>query len=189
MVNKMELDGDIVNARVIEVESNTSSVLGIIDRIVLAETEALDNIMKDIHDNIIDADYPDTALIEKYFLELSNCLYFMAERVEKLGMWDAVGKIQYKETYNNAYMNPNIEKAKPTVAELTALAEGASTYDQVASEIYSKAYKIIKGKIDAADTMISTLSKLVSKRISEMQLSGIQPANPERKTLNEGQVF
>ena len=84
-------------------------------------------------------------------------------------------------------MNPLLEKAKPTVAELTAYAEGESINEQVTNEIYSRAYKIIKAKIDSAQTMTSTLSKTISRRMSEQQLSGAQPAgiSPARQILNE----
>ena len=77
----------------------------------------------------------------------------------------------YKQVYNTAYLNNQIKDAekknKTTVAENTAIAENSAIYEGTVNDIYNKAYKIVKNKIDAAQTMISTLSKIMSKRIQE----------------------
>lgn len=181
------MDNTVIDQKLAEIKENAKYFDEVAGAVVTEQTAALDNIMMEICDNIVNAEYPPTELIEKYFLELSNCIYFMNERVEKLGIYDALGKIAYKEAYNNNYMNPMLEKAKPTVAELTAYAEGESINEQVTSEIYSRAYKIIKAKIDSAQTMTSTLSKTLSRRMSEQQLSGSQPVgvSATRQILNE----
>ena len=44
-------------------------------------------------------------------------------------------------------------------------------------------YKIVKNKIDAANIMISTLSKIISLRMSDMKLSGI--SSNGKQLLNE----
>ena len=167
------------------VEVDSTQLNSLIDNVVSAYTGALNDIMEEIHIKIIDADEPDVTVLEHYFLELSNCLYFVSERVEKLGIMDAISKLQLKEAYNNAYMNPKTDKAKPTVAELTAEAEGRTIYETAVNEVYSRAYKIMKNKIDAAYTMVSTLSKCISRRMSDTQLSGMQPAVIGRQVLNE----
>jgi len=181
------MDNAIIEAKITEVEENAQYFNEVVGSIVTEQTEALDNIMMEICDNVVNVENPTVETIEKYFLELSNCIYFMNERVEKLGIYDALSKIAYKEAYNNNYMNPELDKAKPTVAELTAYAEGESINEQVTNEIYSRAYKIIKAKIDSAQTMVSTLSKTLSRRMSEQQLSNMQPVgfSAGRQILNE----
>lgn len=169
----------------VELDTNVDYLNNIVEEVVKSYTQSLDDIMEEIHLRIIDEDDPDVRILEKYFLELSNCLYFMSERVEKLGIYDSISKLKYQEDYNNAYMNPELDKQKPTVAELTAYAEGRSIQSKAMNEIYSRAYKIIKNKIDASNTMISTLSKCVSRRMSDVQLTAMQPNIPNRKILNE----
>lgn len=154
-----------------KIAENTTYFSNLIDGIVDENTNGMDKILCAICDNIINVDNPSTQVIEKYFLELTNCLYFMQERVEKLSIYDSLSKISYKEAYNNSYMNPALEKQKPTVAELTAYAEGNTIYEQSLNEMYNKAYKIVRSKVDSAQTMISTLSKVLSKRMSDTQLS------------------
>ena len=153
------------------IAENVEYFNSLIDSIVEENTSGMDRILGEIHDNIIRIDNPSTETIEKYFLELTNCLYFMQERAEKLNIYDSLSKINYKESYNNHYMNPELNKQKPTVAELTSSAENCTIYEQSLNEMYNKAYKIVKSKIDSAQTMVQTLSKVLSKRINDSQLS------------------
>lgn len=142
--------------------------------------------MKWIYQSIIQPDVPaDSDLLEKAFLELSNCVYFTYENLEHVGIFETLSKATYKEVYNDHYIN-NIEKDgekrnKKTVAELTAIAESNSQYESVLSDIYSSAYTIIKNKIAAAQTMIATISKIMSKRMQENQVSD----NSNRRRLVE----
>lgn len=154
------------------ISENVEYFTKLIDTIVDENTKGMDKILCEICDNVINVENPSTETIEKYFLELTNCLYFMQERVEKLSIYDSLSKISYKEAYNNSYMNPQeIEKSKPTVAELTAYAEGKTVYEQSLNEMYNKAYRIVRSKVESAQTMVQTLSKVLSKRINDSQLS------------------
>ena len=116
-------------------------------------------------DNITEPD------VEKYFLELSSALYYIAEQSERLSVYDIISKAAYKEVYNAAYLGNQVKDAekknKTTVAENQAVAENASIYESAVNEMYSKAYKIVKLKVEAAQTMTSTLSKILSKKMQE----------------------
>ena len=177
------------------VAANVSYAKNIIDGVVKSYTGELDRIMCMIKTDIVDKQEPaPVEVIEKYFLELSNCLYFIGENAEKLGIYDSISKSVAKETFNNYYMDDTIatdEKGKKrTVAELTALAENASVYEQTVSDIYNKAYKTVKVKVSSAENMCSALSKIISRRMTELQLSATQPATFEtKKILNEGDIF
>ena len=64
--------------------------------------------------------------------------------------------------------------------------EMESLYEKTVNDIYSKSYKILKNKISAAETMVTTLSKILSHRIQESQMTVSQTG---RQILNEGEVF
>lgn len=153
------------------IESNVSYFTNITDRIVLENTIELDSILNQINTNIIQVDNPPVDVIEKYFLQLTNHLYFMQERVERLSIYDSISKINYKEVYNRNYLNPVLEKPKPSVSDITSYAENATIYEQSMSEMYNKAYKIVRSKVEAAQLMVQTLSKVLSKRMNDTQLS------------------
>ena len=154
---------------------------------VNSQTQDLDNLMVNIYDDIISVEEPATSSIEKYFLALSNCLYFLGERLEKVGLYDDLSKAQAKEKYNNAYMdcvNPTDSKKKVTVAEAQTSAENSAVYENMVSTIYARSYKIFKYKIDAAQTMLSSLSKMLSKRMQDEQLAN-NTADGAKKYLVE----
>lgn len=182
-----------------ETETNMKYFDDMFLKVLDSYTRSLDDIMAEIHDNIIEQEYPSTDVLEKYLLKLSNCIYFISERAEKLGIYDAITKAAFKETYNNLYLdsqssNVGIPGAKkPTVAESTAVAENGSIYESVMNDMYNKVYKTVKSKLDSANTMLSSISKVISRRMSEAQLSaftmpavlntndteGALPAEPE----------
>lgn len=148
------------------------TVKGIVD----AESTHLDSLMQKIYQDLsaVDIELPVPA-IEKYLLELSNVVYFMGPKLEKLSVRSDMAKAAAREVYNNSYLESSIKgidgKAKITVAENQATAERASIYQSVVQNMYEHATKQLRFKIDAANTMISSLSKVLSRRIQEMQLS------------------
>lgn len=152
-------------------DKNANYFTQISDSLVEAHTKDLDELMRRIKMDTIDTEASD-ALLERYILELSNLLYFVGQRLENMGIKEDLSKIAAKEVYNNSYMdNLNREGKKPTVAELTSTAENDSKYETVITTIYSRAYRQIKYKSDAAYEMLSSLRKIVSKRMQEYQLS------------------
>lgn len=141
---------------------------------VNSKTAQLDELMRNIYNDIVAQEEPATSSIEKYFLALSNCLYFLGDSLEKVGIYDDISKAKAKEKYNNAYLefvNPTDAKKKVTVAEAQTSAENASTTESLINTIYARAYKIFKYKIEASQTMLSTLSKMLSKRMQDAQMS------------------
>ena len=186
------MDANKLTEIISKVTDDSSQVVAIIDNVVNEYSVDLDKVMNEIHNNVICDQCPAIVTIEKYFLELSNCLYRMCERVEKLGVFDSISKSKAQETYNMKYLehqssNMGVSGAKkPTVAESTATAEMEALYDKTVNDIYSRAYKILKNKISAAETMVTTLSKILSHRMQESQLTVSQTG---RQILNEGEVF
>lgn len=174
-----------------ETKTNVDYLSKVVDSTVKSYSNYLDEIMTSVYNQIILADNASTDVIEKYFLELSNALYFVIENVEKVGIYDGVSKASAQQKYNDFYMKHQssnvgvVGAKKPTIAESTAYAESESLPDTMVNEIYNRSYKILKGKLDAAQTMVSTLSKVLSKRMSENQLT----ATSNRRILNEGDVF
>lgn len=143
--------------------------------LVRKNTETLDAIMRDIKNDIIDNDNPDDALLEHYFLSLTNALYFIGSQAENMGFYDDISKVNYKLAYNEAYIDNRTKDVgnakKQTNADNQIAAENNSTEEQVMNLIYSRSYRIIRTKIDAGYEMVRTLSKIISSRQQEKQLS------------------
>lgn len=184
------LNKDKINEKITEVEDNMTYFNSVFEKVVDGYTRSLDEIMAEIDDEIVTKDYPSTDVLEKYLLKLSNCIYFISERAEKLGIYDALTKTAFKETYNNIYLENQSSNVgvvggkKPTVAESTAVAENGSVYEATINDLYNRVYKTVKAKLDSANTMLSSISKLISRRMNEMQNQYISPST-SRQILNE----
>lgn len=185
-MNITKQDIDFLN---VAIDKQVDIVAEVIDKIVSEYTSNLDKIMLEVKHNVIERQPAPINELEKYFLELSTEIYFISSNTEKLGMYDYVSKLKAQETYNDAYLK-YIEdgasaKKKPTVAELTALAEKDSTEDNVMHDIYMRAYKIIKNKVSSAELIVSSLSKILTSRLQESQMN---TDRVERQLLNNQEI-
>ena len=176
----MAIDTEKVTGIMKEQDENVEYIMSVARTTAGKYTEHLDTIMQELYKKIIKSDEVPTEEIERNFLELTNLIYFMSDKLENLGAYDDISKANAKEAYNKAYLteqnNTDSNKKKPTVAELTAVAEQESKYETVVNNVYATAYAIVKAKVQSAQEMSKALSKIMSKRIAEMQMSTI-PTN------------
>ena len=182
MVSKMaknetflsNIDEEKVQELMNDTDNNVEYFNKVATETAIKYTEPLDKLMRKIYSNVVNKDATDVQL-EKYYLELTNTVYFMGDKLEQLNINGDMAKASEKEVYNNAYLANQIKdsekKNKTTVAENQAVAEQESQYEAVVSSIYDPAYKMVKFKIDAAKDMINTLRKVISRRMQEQQLS------------------
>ena len=181
-----QLDITQIESKLETTKENVSYISEIADKVVGAYTRSLDSLMQEIYKNVVENDNASNNDLEKYFLRLTNTLYFMGEKLERLGLHDDVSKAQFREAYNNAYLDAQTSlsaQGKPTVAMLTISAENGSVNETVVNAIYSRSYKTFKFKVDSGFEMVKTLSKIISKRMTENQLQ--DTPNSFKKILNE----
>ena len=182
-----DLDRQAIDNLMDTTKENVAYINDISDKVVKSYTGLLDDLMKDIYNDVVMKPNASDAVLEQAFLKLTNTLYFMGEKLEKLGLHDDISKAQFKEAYNKAYLEAQTSMAlssnKPTVAMLTIAAENGSVNETVVNAIYARSYKIFKFKVDSGFEMVKTLSKIISKRMTENQLQ--DTPNSFKKILNE----
>ena len=144
--------------------------------VVRQYTGSLDILMKDIYSDCIKNGDAPLGLLENYYLELSNVVYFMQEKVEQLGVYADMSGSASKEVYSKSYLaNSGLKdangKSKSTVAELQAQANLDSQYESVVASIYDHAYRIVKNKVSSAQDTMNCLRKIITSRNNEMQMS------------------
>jgi hypothetical protein len=143
-------------------------------------SEPLDNLMSDLYVECIKDGNATVNVLNKYYLELSNMVYFMIDKLEQLGVYADMARSASKEIYSKSYLSNQVKetgtgKNKTTVAELQAQAELSSQYESVVASIYDHAYKVVKGKLQSAQDMMNTLRKILTVKGTEMQLSSFGP--------------
>ena len=151
----------------------------ITDKLVSEQVNLLDKLMQDFYKRQKDCKKSNIPVpieeLEALYLDLSNTLYFMGDKLEKLGIHNDMSKAARQEVYNRAYLENQIKdvdkKNKTTVAENAAVAEAKAQYESVINAMYERAYKRCKFKIDAGFEMLNTIRKIISKRMQEVDLS------------------
>ena len=148
--------------------------------IIKKYSEPLDNLMSDLYIECIKDGNATVNTLNKYYLELSNMVYFMVDKLEQLGVYSDMARSASKEVYSKSYLSNQVKetgtgKNKTTVAELQAQAELSSQYESVVASIYDHAYKVVKGKFQSAQDMMNTLRKILTVKGNEMQLSSFGP--------------
>ena len=138
------------------------------------------NLMKDLYVDCIQNGDATLSILERYYLELSNMVYFMQEKLEQLGVYADMSESASKEVYSKSYLNQSgikdaSGKSKSTVAELQAQASLDAQYESVVASIYERAYKIVKGKVSSAQDLMNCLRKLITSRDTEMQMNMFTP--------------
>lgn len=148
--------------------------------VVKKYSEALDELMKEIYVVCIKNEDASLENLEKYYLELSNMVYFMQEKVEQLGVYADMSASASKEVFSKSYIsyssNKDVEgKSKTTVKENEAKANLDAQYESVVASIYDHAYRIVKNKVSSAQDLMNCIRKIISSRTEEMKLSLYAP--------------
>ena len=157
-----------------KLEQPNANAQEVYEGLVKVATEDLDAIMQEIYTNVVLAEDVPFDTLQKLYAKLGNYIYYIGERLEKIGLSADVSEHSMKERYNAAYndnlINPSDNK-KRTANELTAIAEEASMSEAVLNDLYMRAYKTVKFKVDSALGMVNTLSRLFSKKMQELNFS------------------
>lgn len=148
-----------------KVDNTALLIKDISDKLVEQYCEDLDYEMSYIRNCLGNNEMTDQ-MLETYIMTLANILYFTGSAQEDLGIKEDTCKAIRAEIYNKTY-----EDSKGTVAQKNALSELATQQETIVLNIYSRAYKKVKLRMEAGYEMLNSLKKVMNKRITEMELS------------------
>ena len=153
-----------------KVELDANQLQHIIDEIIRPYTQELDKYVDFVKSIITDYDKPPTEQeLDDFIMNLSVFIYYASGMQEQLGIKDDIAKALYKEMYHSA--RDSIDKG--TVADKDSLAELASQQELLTSMLYKRAYSITKAKVAAAQEILSSIKKIISRRMSEREITRI----------------
>lgn len=157
-----------------KVELDAQQLQHIIDEIITPYTEDLDKYVDFVKSILKDGEHPATAQeLDDFCMNISVYIYYASGMQEQLGIKDDIAKALYKEMYHSA--RDSIEKG--TVADKDSLAELASQQEYLTSIVYKRAYSIVKAKVNAAQEILSSVKKIISRRIEEASITRIAGGN------------
>ena len=150
------------------IEENASHLDKVVNEIIQPYCEDLDNYVSFIKKCLCDGETPATTQeLEDFCMNLSTYIYFASGMTETLGIRDDIAKAVYKEMYNT--QRDSIDKG--TVADKNSLAELASQEEAIISAAYTRAYKIMKAKVENAQELLGSCKKVLSHRITEEEMT------------------
>lgn len=152
------------------IEENSIPLNDIITEIIEPYCKPLDDYVSFIAECLGNGETSPTDLeLEDYCINLSTRIYFAGGMCERLGIRDDIAKAVYKEMYNT--QRNNLDKG--TVADKDSIAELKSQEEFIISSAYTRAYKIMKNKIENAQEVLQSCKKILSRRMQEMELTRI----------------
>ena len=152
-----------------KVEDSSTQLQEIVESIVEPYSRDLDNYIQFIRDILEDRQNPPNIQeLEDFCMNLSTLIYYASCMCEYLGIRDDISKALYKEIYNTAR-----DTGRGTVADKNSLAELESQQEQLTNICYARAYKVMKAKVESAQELLTSCKKIISRRISEMELTRI----------------
>lgn len=150
------------------VETDSKRIDEVVTLIIKPYCEPLDNYVKFVASILKDGENPPTTSeLEDFCLNLSTQIYFAGGLCENLGVRDDIAKALYKEQYHST--RNSLQKG--TVADKDSTAALQSQQEYIVSMSYTRAYKTMKAKVDAAQELLSSCKKVLSHRIQEEQLT------------------
>lgn len=168
--NLTDEDLDRVLDKKDDIEEKSKVIDTIVEGIILPYCKDLDNYVNFIKECLKDGENPPTTdELDDFCLNLSTYIYFAGGMTEQLGIRDDIAKAVYKEIYHTARASQD----KGTVADKDSLAELASQEEYIISSSYTRAYKTMKSKVENAQELLSSVKKVLSRRIQEMELTRI----------------
>ena len=173
--NEIALSGEIKVGKIRQlqkrIDANSDIVDSIVNRLVSDYCKPLDEYMEFIRNILNDAVNPPTDReLDDFVLNIPVLLYFTGEAQEALGIKEDVARAVKQELYNEIY-----EKSTGTIADKTAAAELATQNEYIAHVAYQRAYKKIKLRMEAANEMLQSVKKVISRRMVEYEVARVDP--------------
>ena len=156
------------------VDLDSDKISEIVNDIIQPYCAELDKYVDFIKSILKDGENPPTAQeLDDFCMNLSVYIYYAGGMQERLGIKDDIARALYKEMYHSC--RDSIEKG--TVSDKDSLAELASQQEALVSVCYKRAYSIMKAKVSAAQEILASCKKIISRRMAEMELTRIGGGN------------
>lgn len=154
-----------------KINTNSQSLNEIVDDIIKPYTVELDNYVAFIKSILNDGENPPTMQeLDDFCMNLSVYIYYASGMQEQLGIKNDISQALYKEIYHTE--RDCLEKG--TVADKDSIAELKSQHEYLTSLLYKRAYSCVKAKVSAAQEILTSVKKIISRRVSEMELTRIK---------------
>lgn len=164
-----------------EVNINSEYVHELTDELVKSCSDKLDAYIEYVANKLNDTgSYNLTnAQLDDIVMAIPTLLYFVGTQQEKIGLKHDVSKQTRNKLYNKVY-----SETVGAVGVKKAAAEQFIFYEDLVTIVLDNAYQTLKSKVTYATEILQSAKKIMSRRMTETELSRITP-NRERIITNE----
>lgn len=114
-----------------------------------------------------DGEEIDDISLERAIMKLPMMMFFAVDGVENIGIEEDIAKGKRIEAYNTIYQD--LEKG--TIKDKTAIAESETLKEALVEDICKRAYKKVKEKMKIAETLHSSMKKVLTKRMTDREIT------------------
>lgn len=166
-LNLLDCDYQKVHKGKQEVEAVTVEIQKMVDEIVDKTCGDLDKLIGGIRQVLFsDKDSELTsAELDSIVLKLPILIYYGGSIQEAVGLQEDVAKFARQFEFSKHF-----NSASGTVADKTNYAETKVNEEEAVRVIYSRAYKIIRGKMEMALELLQSAKKVISRRMGEQNI-------------------
>lgn len=166
-----EIDNEAIRQIQQRIQTNSRALDTVVNKLVSDYCRPLDEYLTLIKDILDDKRVPPTDQeLDDFTLNLPVLLYFTGEAQESLGIKEDVARAIKTEVYNEVF-----NASSGTIADKTAKAELASQNEGITHLVHQRAYKKVKLRMEAANEVLQSVKKVVSRRISEYEMTRVSP--------------
>lgn len=160
---------EIIHNIISRVEDNSAKVEEIVDELIYQHCKEIDELIRKFRQCLNDKENPVTEWeLDDVCLKLPSYLYFIGEAQEKFGIKEDMAKSVKMELYNQIH-----QRTKGTIADKQAASEAGTLEEDIVYRAYQRAYKRIKQKLEAAYELLSSIKKVISRRMGEQELANV----------------
>lgn len=146
---------------------NADPLMRAVDDVVQEFGSTLDEVVKELEDALANKDDLTIDQLNYYIAYIPIVLYNISDRIGNLGICGDVAKHTRRNKYNDAML----ASTKNTVSQRTSDAQSQIVEEQMMEDVYNRAYKKLQHRMEYAESLHSSLKKILNYRISELEVT------------------
>lgn len=165
------IDKKQINGIILDIDKNSEYIQSLVDELVNKCCDKLDNYVTYISRQMNEPDYELTSKqLDDIIMTIPAMLYYVGTQQERLGIQRDVSKASRDLLYNKIY-----SETLGTAGVKKATAETELFNEDMVTSVYKSAYETIKAKVSFALELLQSAKKVISRRMTELELSKSNP--------------
>lgn len=150
------------------VEDYGDIILRVVDELVFDAIDDLENLVYEIKEKLKHRDDLTVDDLNYYIATLPVYMYYTGDMMEDIGIKADSSEAIRREKYHRFYET----STGKTIKDKEADSAKRITDEALIEAAYTRAYKKVKGKLEFAENILTSLKKVLQWRISELETTG-----------------